>query len=130
EADIAMYQAKWDGKSRYAVFEAGMMDSIQKRIELEMDLHDAIEKNEFVLAYQPTFALSDMSPTGVEALIRWEHPVRGVIPPEEFIPLAEETGLIADIGRWVLQNACYQGAAWRAAGYAIGMAVNVSACQL
>jgi diguanylate cyclase (GGDEF)-like protein len=130
EADIAMYQAKWDGKNRYAVFESGMMDTIQKRTELEMDLHDAIERNEFVLAYQPTFALSDMSPTGVEALIRWEHPVRGVIPPDDFIPLAEEIGLISDIGRWVLQRACSQGAAWREAGYAIGMAVNVSACQL
>jgi diguanylate cyclase (GGDEF)-like protein len=130
EADIAMYQAKWDGKNRYAIFEAGMMDTIQKRAELETDLHDAIERKEFYLVYQPTIALSDMSTTGVEALIRWRHPVRGVIPPDEFIPLAEETGLITEIGKWVLDEACSQGAAWRGAGYAIGMAVNVSARQL
>jgi diguanylate cyclase (GGDEF)-like protein len=130
EADIAMYQAKWDGKSRYALFETSMQESIQKRAELEMDLHDAIERNEFFLAYQPTLTLSDMSTTGVEALIRWEHPKRGVIMPDEFIPLAEETGLISEIGRWVLERACAQGAAWRRDGYAIGMAVNVSARQL
>jgi EAL domain-containing protein (putative c-di-GMP-specific phosphodiesterase class I) len=130
EADIAMYQAKWDGKNRYAVFETGMMDTIQKRMELEMDLQDAIEREEFYLVYQPTIALSDMSTTGVEALIRWKHPVRGIISPDDFIPLAEETGLITEIGKWVLDQACSQGAAWRAAGYAIGMAVNVSARQL
>src|SRR5271155_1054483 len=95
-----------------------------------MDLRDALRKNEFFLAYQPTFALSDMSPTGVEALIRWRHPVRGVVPPDDFIPLAEETGLIMEIGKWVLENACSQGAAWRESGHAIGMAVNVSARQL
>jgi diguanylate cyclase (GGDEF)-like protein len=130
QADIAMYRAKWDGKNRFAVFESGMQDTIEKRAELEMDLRDALERNEFFLAYQPTFALSDMSPTGVEALIRWKHPVRGVVPPDEFIPLTEETGLITEIGRWVLKHACAQGAAWREAGYAIGMAVNVSARQL
>jgi diguanylate cyclase (GGDEF)-like protein len=130
EADIAMYRAKWDGKNRYAVFETGMQDVVQQRAELEMDLRDALERNEFFLAYQPTLALSDMSPTGVEALIRWRHPVRGVVPPNEFIPLAEETGLITEIGRWVLQQACAQSAAWRDAGYEIGMAVNVSARQL
>ena len=130
EADIAMYRAKWDGKNRYAVFETGMQDVVQRRAELEMDLRDALERNEFFLAYQPTLSLSDMSPTGVEALIRWRHPVRGVIPPDEFIPLAEETGLIGEIGKWVLQQACSQSAAWRDAGYEIGMAVNVSARQL
>jgi diguanylate cyclase (GGDEF)-like protein len=130
EADIAMYRAKWDGRSRYAVFETGMQEIIQQRAELEMDLRDAVDRNEFFLAYQPTFALSDMSTTGVEALIRWKHPVRGVVPPDDFIPLAEETGLIGEIGKWVLEQACSQSAAWRDAGYAIGMAVNVSARQL
>ncbi len=130
EADIAMYRAKWDGRNRYAVFETGMEDTIQQRAELEMDLRDALGRNEFFLAYQPTFALSDMSPTGVEALIRWRHPVRGIVPPDDFIPLAEETGLIMEIGKWVLENACSQGAAWRESGHAIGMAVNVSARQL
>jgi diguanylate cyclase (GGDEF)-like protein len=130
EADIAMYRAKWDGKNRYAVFESGMQDTIQQRAELEMDLRDALARNEFFLAYQPTFALTDMSTTGVEALIRWQHPVRGVVPPDEFIPLAEETGLISEIGKWVLERACAQGAAWREAGFTVGMAVNVSARQL
>jgi diguanylate cyclase (GGDEF)-like protein len=130
EADIAMYRAKWDGKNCYAVFEVAMQDSIEKRAELEMDLRHAIERNEFFLAYQPTIALSDMSTTGVEALIRWKHPVHGIVQPDDFIPLAEETGLITEIGKWVLLHACTQGAAWRAAGYAIGMAVNVSGRQL
>ena len=129
-ADIAMYRAKWDGKNRYIVFETGMQDTLQNRMELEMDLREALEKDEFFLAYQPTIDLSDMSPTGVEALIRWEHPVRGVVQPDDFIPLLEETGLIVDIGKWVLEEACAQGAAWRAAGYPIGMAVNVSGRQL
>jgi diguanylate cyclase (GGDEF)-like protein len=130
EADIAMYRAKWDGKGRHAIFESGMHETIQNRMELEMDLREAIEKGEFFLAYQPTFALSDMTPTGVEALIRWRHPTRGELPPDEFVPLAEQTGLITEIGKWVLDEACAQGAAWRAAGYPIGMAVNVSARQL
>ena len=115
-ADIAMYRAKWDGKNRYVVFETGMQDTIQNRMELEMDLREALEKDEFFLAYQPTIDLSDMSPTGVEALIRWKHPVRGVVQPDDFIPLLEETGLIIEIGKWVLEEACAQGAAWRAAG--------------
>ncbi len=130
EADIAMYRAKWDGKHRYAVFESGMQEVIQNRMELEMDLREALEKEEFFLAYQPTIDLSDMSPTGVEALIRWNHPSRGVVQPEGFIPLLEESGLITEIGKWVLEQACAQGAAWRAAGYPISMAVNVSARQL
>ena len=130
EADIAMYRAKWDGRNRYAVFESGMQDTIHERAELEMDLRDALVDEQFFLAYQPTLALSDMSATGVEALIRWRHPTRGILSPDEFIPLAEETGLITEIGVWVLQQACSQGAAWRKAGYPIGMAVNVSARQL
>jgi diguanylate cyclase (GGDEF)-like protein len=129
-ADIAMYRAKWDGKNRFVAFETGMQDTLQDRMELEMDLREALEKDEFFLAYQPTIDLSDMSPTGVEALIRWKHPVRGVVQPDDFIPLLEETGLITEIGRWVLEEACAQGAAWRAAGYEIGMAVNVSGRQL
>ncbi len=129
-ADIAMYRAKWDGKNRYIVFETGMQDVLQDRMELEMDLREALEKDEFFLAYQPTIDLSDMSPTGVEALIRWEHPVRGVVQPDDFIPLLEETGLIVEVGKWVLEEACKQGAVWRTAGYPIGMAVNVSGRQL
>jgi EAL domain-containing protein (putative c-di-GMP-specific phosphodiesterase class I) len=107
-----------------------MQHAVQHRMELEMDLRDALEKDEFFLVYQPTIDLSDMSPTGVEALIRWEHPTRGVVQPDDFIPLLEETGLIVEVGKWVLQEACRQGAAWRAAGYPIGIAVNVSGRQL
>ncbi len=130
DADIAMYRAKWDGKNRYVVFETGMQHTIQNRMELEMDLREALENDEFFLAYQPTIDLNDMSPTGVEALIRWKHPVRGVVQPDDFVPLLEETGLIVEVGKWVLEEACSQGAAWRAAGYPIGMAVNVSGRQL
>jgi len=130
DADIAMYRAKWDGKNRYVVFETGMQDAVQTRMELEMDLRVALENEEFSLVYQPTFDLSDMSPTGVEALIRWNSPKRGTVQPDDFIPLLEETGLITEIGKWVLEEACSQGAAWRAAGHTIGMAVNVSARQL
>jgi diguanylate cyclase (GGDEF)-like protein len=129
-ADIAMYRAKWDGKNRYSVFEIGMQETVQNRMELEMDLREALANDEFFLAYQPTIDLSDMSPTGVEALIRWKHPKRGVLQPDGFIPLLEETGLITEVGKWVLEQACVQGAAWRAAGYPIAMAVNVSGRQL
>jgi diguanylate cyclase (GGDEF)-like protein len=130
DADIAMYRAKWDGKNRYAVFETGMQDTMQERMELDMDLREALEKDEFFLAYQPTFALSDMKPTGVEALIRWRHPQRGIVQPDAFIPLLEETGLITEVGSWVLREACRQSAAWHRDGLPIAIAVNVSARQL
>ena len=130
DADIAMYRAKWDGKNRYIVFESGMKDLVQSKMELEMDLRDAFEKEEFLLVYQPTFDLREMIPTGMEALIRWQHPTRGIVQPDDFVPLLEETGLIVEVGRWVLGEAARQGAKWREAGYRIGMAVNVSARQL
>jgi diguanylate cyclase (GGDEF)-like protein len=130
DADIAMYRAKWDGKNRYVVFESAMQDAVQGRMELEMDLREALENEQFFLVYQPTFDLQSMSPTGVEALLRWNNPRRGEVQPEEFIQLLEETGMIKEIGRWVLFEACRQSAAWRAAGHSIGMSVNVSARQL
>ncbi len=130
DADIAMYRAKLDGRNRFAVFESGMQDTVQQRMELEMDLRDALAKKEFLLAYQPTLDLSDMRPTGVEALIRWKHPKRGLVQPDMFIPLLEETGMIAEVGRWVLQEACRQAAEWHGAGHPINMAVNVSGRQL
>jgi EAL domain-containing protein (putative c-di-GMP-specific phosphodiesterase class I) len=99
-------------------------------MELEMDLRLALEKSEFYLVYQPTFDLQDMSPTGMEALIRWRSPSRGIVQPDDFIPLLEETGLIVQVGQWVLREACRQAVAWHAAGYEIGIAVNVSARQL
>ncbi|HEY3970722.1 MAG TPA: EAL domain-containing protein [Solirubrobacteraceae bacterium] len=130
DADIAMYRAKWDGKNGYVVFESGMQDAVQSRMELEMDLRDAFEKDEFFVVYQPTFDLREMVPTGMEALIRWRHPTRGVVQPDDFVPLLEETGLIVDVGRWVLREACRQGAEWREAGREVGVAVNVAARQL
>ncbi len=129
-ADIAMYRAKWNGKNGYAVYEAGMQEMLQSRMELEMDLREALDREEFFLAYQPTINLSDMRPTGAEALLRWRHPERGILQPESFIPLLEETGLIREIGAWVLTEACAQAAIWHGAGYPIGIAVNVSARQL
>jgi diguanylate cyclase (GGDEF)-like protein len=130
DADIAMYRAKWGGKSRYLVFESGMEDEAQSRLEIEMDLQSALGNEEFFLVYQPTFDLRTMTPTGVEALIRWRRPGRGVAQPEEFIPLLEESRLIVEVGAWVLQEACAQGAKWQEAGYPLNLAVNVSALQL
>jgi EAL domain-containing protein (putative c-di-GMP-specific phosphodiesterase class I) len=112
------------------LFESGMQTAVQTRMELEMDLRVALERDEFFLVYQPTFNLRDMSPTGMEALLRWRSPTRDVVQPNDFIPLLEETGLIVDIGRWVLREACLQAVRWRDAGHQVGVAVNVSARQL
>jgi diguanylate cyclase (GGDEF)-like protein len=130
DADIAMYRAKWDGRNRFVVFESGMQDAVQTRMELEMDLREALQEEQFFLVYQPTFDLQSMSPTGVEALLRWNRPGRGVVQPDDFVTLLEETGLIIEVGRWVLNEACRQCAEWRAAGHPIGVSVNVSARQL
>ena len=130
DADVAMYRAKWDGKNRYVVFESDMQEAVQSRMLLELDLREALGKQEFFLVYQPTFDLREMRPTGVEALIRWRHPARGVVQPNDFIPLLEESGLIEDVGRWVLIEACDQCARWRAAGHPVGIAVNVAGRQL
>jgi EAL domain-containing protein (putative c-di-GMP-specific phosphodiesterase class I) len=130
DADVAMYQAKWDGRHRYVMFESGMQTAVQTRMELEMDLRVALERDEFLLVYQPTFDLSNMSPTGMEALIRWRNPSRGLVQPNDFIPLLEDTGLIVEVGAWVMREACRQCISWRESGYQIGVAVNVSARQL
>jgi diguanylate cyclase (GGDEF)-like protein len=130
DADIAMYRAKWDGKSGYLVFEDGMQAEVQTRMEVEMDLQSALENDEFFLVYQPTFDLESMSPTGVEALVRWRRPGRGVVEPDDFIPLLEQTGMIVEVGAWILEQACIQGARWREAGHPLNLAVNVSAVQL
>jgi diguanylate cyclase (GGDEF)-like protein len=130
DADIAMYQAKWDGRHRYVMFESGMQTAVQTRMELEMDLRMALENDEFFLVYQPTFNLRDMSPTGMEALLRWRSPTRDIVQPNDFIPVLEETGLIVEVGSWVLREACLQGVRWRESGHTVGVAVNVSARQL
>jgi diguanylate cyclase (GGDEF)-like protein len=130
DADFALYEAKSAGKNRWIVFESNMQTAAQDRLELEMDLKGGLEAGQFFLLYQPTFDLESETITGVEALIRWRHPTRGVIAPDAFIPLAEETGLIVPIGRWVLQTACQQAAAWHRQNRTLGISINVSARQL
>jgi diguanylate cyclase (GGDEF)-like protein len=130
DADLALYAAKAAGKDRHALFEASMYAGMEGRVELETDLGTAIHDEQFFLVYQPIFDLSSRELVGVEALIRWRHPRRGVMMPDSFIALAEESGLIVPIGRWVLEEACRQAAAWAAEGLQIGISVNVSARQL
>jgi diguanylate cyclase (GGDEF)-like protein len=130
DADLALYQAKQAGKNRYVLFEDSMQIASADRITLESDLGDALAADQLYLLYQPTFNLQSQAVTGVEALIRWRHPTRGVVAPDLFIPLAEENAMIIPIGRWVLREACLQGATWNAEGHRIGMSVNVSARQL
>ena len=130
DAEIASHRAKLDGKDRWTVFESGMQDVVQRKVTLEKDLRGALDRNEFFLVYQPTLDLRRMIPTGVEALIRWRCPTRGLVQPNDFIPALEDSGLIIAVGQWVLEQACMQSAAWRKAGYPVGIAVNVSARQL
>ncbi len=130
DADLAMYKAKTAGKNGYALFESAMQTAAQDRIHLEMDLAEALQADQLFLAYQPMLDLKDKRVVGVEALLRWRHPTRGVVAPDTFIPIAEESGLIVPIGRWVLEQACLQVAAWRAKGYVVDMSINVSARQL
>ena len=130
DADIAMYRAKWGGKSRYLVFESGMEDEVQSRLELEMDLQTALGNQEFFLVYQPTFDLETMTPTGVEALIRWRRSGNGVVQPEDFIPLLEDSKMIVEVGAWVLREACTQAARWQQQGRPLELSVNVSQLQL
>jgi EAL domain-containing protein (putative c-di-GMP-specific phosphodiesterase class I) len=122
--------AKSSGKDRYVVFESGMQTAVQDRLTLEMDLSDALASDQLFLVYQPTVDLQSEQPIGAEALLRWRHPERGLIGPDVFIPIAEESGLIVPIGRWVLEQACQQAAAWSAQGHRLGISVNVSGRQL
>lgn len=130
DADLALHEAKAVGKDGYVQFESSMQTAAQDRIHLEMDLGDALQTDQFFLVYQPMLDLENERVVGVEALLRWRHPTSGVITPSAFIPIAEDTGLIVPIGRWVLEQACIQGAAWREKGYPLNISVNVSARQL
>jgi diguanylate cyclase (GGDEF)-like protein len=130
DADLALYEAKGSGRNRYAMFESSMQTNSRDRLTLEMDLAEALEHEQLFLLYQPTFDLRSESVTGVEALLRWRHPTRGVVAPDDFIPIAEDSGLIIPIGRWVLRQACQQATRWHHRGHEIGVAVNVSARQL
>ena len=125
-ADLALYRAKAEGRSTLRYFEPAMNERAHARRHLEADLRHAVERGEFHLLYQPQVALDGHAVTGVEALLRWQHPTRGLVSPMDFIPLAEESGLIVDIGRWVLAQACRDARAWPAS---VGVAVNVSAVQ-
>jgi diguanylate cyclase (GGDEF)-like protein len=131
-ADVAMYTAQRQGKSRAECFMPGMHAGLVQRLELTADLRRAVEQDEFIVHYQPIVELEDARVVGVEALARWQHPHRGLVSPAEFIPLAEETGLILAIGRAVLEQACAQAGRWqqRPSGRPLTVNVNLSVRQL
>ena len=129
-ADVAMYTAKQRGKDRLAVFEPSMHADVVRRMELEADLRRAVDRNEFVLHYQPIVDLAQERMAGAEALIRWRHPQSGLLYPGQFIQLAEDSDLIVAIGRWVLEEACRQACTWPTGPGALHVSVNLSARQL
>jgi diguanylate cyclase (GGDEF)-like protein len=129
-AGAALYKAKRSGGANYQFFTADMHELATKRLELESNLRKAIQNEEFLVHYQPRVSVDSLTITGVEALVRWQHPQLGLISPSEFIPLAEDAGLIVPIGEWVLRTACMQAQRWRDQGIApIQIAVNISARQ-
>jgi diguanylate cyclase (GGDEF)-like protein/PAS domain S-box-containing protein len=132
-ADVAMYTAKSKGKACFEIFEPAMHDVVVARLGMEAELRRALERGEFVVYYQPIVKLETGEIIGAEALVRWQHPTRGLVPPLEFIPLAEETGLIIPLGGWILRQACRQLAEWqklRGSGDPFVMNVNLSSRQL
>ena len=129
-ADAAMYRAKSQGRNTFQFFTAEMNELANERLSMEQSLRRAIERDELLLHFQPRVNLRTREVDGVEALVRWQHPVRGLVLPDRFIPLAEETGLIVPIGEWVLRTACEQGEAWRRQGFQPVISVNLSARQL
>jgi diguanylate cyclase (GGDEF)-like protein len=131
-ADLAMYQAKKTGTGQYERFRPAMQANLLRSLDLEAHLRRAVDRDEFVLHYQPIVELTGGRVNGVEALVRWRHPQRGIIPPLKFVPLAEETGLIVPIGLWVLHEACQQARAWNLGrvGPPLTISVNLSARQV
>lgn len=129
-ADTAMYEAKRLGKNTFAVFRQDMHHDAAHRMRIESELREAVARNQLRLLYQPIVELATQRMVGVEALLRWEHPQLGMVSPVEFIPIAETSGLIVDIGQWVLHAACRQVKAWNDAGHGVHVAVNVSALQI
>ena len=133
DADIAMYKAKSQGKARHAVFDASLHAQVTEQLHLENELRRAIENEQLALVYQPIFRLADGKLTGCEALVRWNHPLRGAIAPQTFIPIAEESGLISRISHWALEQSCNQLRAWRqhsAALADLALHVNISGNDL
>lgn len=133
DADTAMYRAKDGGRDAVLVFDDSMRDRASNRLELERDLRHALDRDELAVHYQPVVDLETGTTLGFEALMRWNHPTRGTVPPLEFIPIAEETGIIIEIGAWILDEACRELAHWRATvvdGSNLWISVNVSARQL
>ena len=130
-AEFAMYQAKQNGRNRQEFYSSTLNEASRERLRLESDLHRALERNELILHYQPKVDLQTNSVVGAEALLRWQHPELGLLPPLTFISIAEESGLIVSIGDWIIAEACRQGAAWCAQGLGdLRIAVNVSSYQL
>ncbi|HEX3981596.1 MAG TPA: EAL domain-containing protein [Acidimicrobiales bacterium] len=130
DADIALYQAKGAGRDRSVLFEEAMQSAAVGRLELKSDLDAALADGQFFLLYQPIFDLGLGGVHGVEALIRWNHPSRGIVSPDEFVPTLEDTGMIIEVGRWVLLQACTQAGTWRDRGHPVAISVNVSMRQL
>ena len=129
-ADVAMYRAKEKGRNNFQFYTAEMNAQAEERLQLESDMRKALVKNEFVLHFQPQVNLETGRIIGCEALVRWQHPERGLIPPNIFIPVAEESGLIRQLGEWVLYTACMQQKKWHQSElYSIRMAVNISGRQ-
>jgi EAL domain-containing protein (putative c-di-GMP-specific phosphodiesterase class I) len=129
-AGAALYRAKKSGGNEYRFYTADMHAKASKRFELETSLRHAIDNEEFLLHYQPRVAISGLEIVGLEALVRWHHPKLGLVPPSDFIPLAEETGLILPIGEWVLREACRQNREWQDQGFSrMRIGVNISARQ-
>ncbi|HMP80809.1 MAG TPA: EAL domain-containing protein, partial [Pirellulaceae bacterium] len=133
DADTAMYEAKSRGKACWVMFDVSMQKAVQRRLQIETELRTALHEKQFYLLYQPIVSVQDGSLQGVEALVRWEHPTRGLISPSEFIPIAEESRAISDLGRWILEEACRQWTTWqrtrpeRTPPY---IAINVSRIQI